>query len=297
MQDMDSTNSTDLNKKSRILFFSVITTFVSLFPTFYVALLSNSVTLYADFLRCFGEFLSIAMSWLIFRKISKPQSGDYSYGFGKLEQFASLSVGIAMILTFLTAMTASISRFVNPVPLDDAMIGIIFTVLSIGGNLFIWLSNHRLNSTSPSPILYSQARLFRAKTIISFVVLISLCLSTFSDQLLFIHYADPIGSMLIALFLLYSAVGVLSSSIHDLLDKSLSEVVQFKVLKALVAIEDDYTGFVNMRSRLSGGQVYIEIFLEFSPNKTINEVLTSIARIKIGILKAIPGADICIVIS
>lgn len=286
--------TTEIKKRSRVLLISVATTFVSLFPTFYVAWISGSVTLWADLLRCLGEFSAIFASWLVFKRISKPGAEEFNYGFGKLEQFAGLGVGIAMLVTFLLTLSTGLYRLFDPVMVSDLGPGMIFAFLSVAGNAYIWLTNEIANKQSPSPLASSQARLFKVKTLISAIVFKSLGLSYLLSGFEWSVYVDPIGSLTIALFVLRSALKVLSSSFNDLLDKSLDEVLQFGVLKALVANESEYQGFAGMRSRRSGGQIYVDLFLEFDPKLTVKEVESSIKKIRAVINQAIPGLDLTI---
>ncbi|MDZ4787306.1 MAG: cation diffusion facilitator family transporter [bacterium] len=287
----------DLKQKSKLLNLTLVTGFISLVPTFYVAYISNSITLYADFLRCSGEFIAIFMSWMVFRRVSRPSEKDFNYGFGKLEQFASLTVGLAMLLTFVVLLFAAIHRFIEPASISNIFWGILFTLLSIVGNAYVWIKSTVLHQRQPSPLAKSQAGLFRAKTFVSVVVLVSLSLSYFFSNTNIALYIDPLGSLVISGFMLYSAIAVLSSSVSDLLDKSLDEVLQIGVLRSLVTHEDLYKGFAGMRSRRSGGQIYIELFLEFNQNQTIKEVLVSKSLIRESLLKVIPGAEVSIVIS
>lgn len=294
---MTVTDTAQIKQRSRVLLFAVVTTALSLIPTAYVAILANSVTLYADLFRCLGEFIAIFLSWLVFRKISSTQKSVYGYGFGKLEQFATMGVGLAMLMTFAVSLMVAVYRFITPVVVDNILPGIIFTILSILGNSFIWLRSRRIDSESPSPLIESQARLFRAKTFISGVVLIALLLSQLSSFNYIFIYSDPFGSIIIAGFLFYSAIMILSASMNDLLDKSLDEVVQFNVLKALLLHEKEYAGFHGLRSRRSGRQVYIDINLEFSDAKKMAEIRQAIKNIKKDILKVIPEADVSIIVA
>lgn len=284
----------EIRKRSRVLLISVVTTFLSIFPTFYVAWISGSVTLWADLLRCLGEFSAIFASWLVFKRISKPGADEFNFGFGKLEQFAGLGVGIAMLITFILTLGTGLYRLLDPVMVSDLGPGMVFSFLSVAGNAYIWITNEIANKNSPSPLASSQARLFKVKTLISAIVFKSLGLSYLLAGFEWSMYVDPIGSLTIALFVLRSALKVLSSSFNDLLDKSLDDVLQFGVLKALVAHESEYQGFAGMRSRRSGGQIYIELFLEFDPKWTVARVEDSIKKIRAELNHAIPGLDLTI---
>ena len=101
-------------------------------------LISNSLTLFADLLRCLVEFIAIAITWVVSLKTTAKNAQFYHYGFSKLEHLASLAVGSAMMIVFVVALTSSIFRFFSPQSVHDVMLGLIFALLSVAGNIFIF---------------------------------------------------------------------------------------------------------------------------------------------------------------
>ncbi len=91
---------------------------------------------------------------------------------------------------------------------------------------------------------------------------------------------DPIFSIVLAVFLAYSAYSVFTNSIYDLLDRTLEESLQIVILKELATYYDEYTQFHGINSRRSGGNVYIELFLEFDGKRTMAAVQEAIHRIQ-----------------
>ena len=147
-------------KKEHLVVVAVCTTLLSLIPTAYAALISNSTTLFADLLRCLGEFFSILVSWIVLIKISRNETSRFNYGYGKLEQLAGIAVAAALFLTFLVSLTSGIRGLLLPEKLENAEFGFIFGLLSVIGNAFLWVSNYIADARSPSPIAESQWKLF-----------------------------------------------------------------------------------------------------------------------------------------
>ncbi len=76
-------------------------------------------------------------------------------------------------------------------------------------------------------------------------------------------YIDPVMSVLLSGFILIFAYSILSSSMTDLLDKALDESMQLLIVRALAEFFDEYTQILGVRSRRSGGEIFIELELEF----------------------------------
>ena len=99
---------------------------------------------------------------------------------------------------------------------------------------------------------------------------------------------------MIALSILSATLGIFSSSVYDLLDRTLEEERQIMILAELARHFNDYEELHGIRSRRSGGEVYVEIFLEFDPEKRVSEVQEAVDRLRKSIEKKIQGSRVTI---
>ena len=282
-------------KKEHLVVVAVCTTLLSLIPTAYAALISNSTTLFADLLRCLGEFFSILVSWIVLIKISRNETSRFNYGYGKLEQLAGIAVAAALFLTFLVSLTSGIRGLLLPEKLENAEFGFIFGLLSVIGNAFLWVSNYIADARSPSPIAESQWKLFRAKTCATIVVVISLGTAlTFSDSRASV-YVDPLGSVAHSLFMLWQSYKLVSASVPDLIDYAVEEALQSTLDKILADHREYYSHLEKVRSRRTARKIYIELFLAFQPEVPFGEVHRRVMILKHSIEGHFPGADITVI--
>lgn len=100
--------------------------------------------------------------------------------------------------------------------------------------------------------------------------------------------------MIISGFLLLSAYRVVTDSIYDLLDRTLDESLQLVILGELAAFFDDYVALHGIRSRRSGSNVYIEIFMEFDSEKRMSEVQELINRMRESLERKIKSSQVVI---
>jgi len=284
-----------LKDKERLVRLAAFSTFFSLIPTAYAAYLSNSVTLLADLLRCIAEFLAIFLSWLVLRKIVSGGGKRFDYGYGKLEELSSLGVAAAMLVAFSGSLLSGFKRLWDPVLLHNPGFGLGLALLSVMGNSFLWRRNYLYTKTSASSLIDSQRRLFRSKAIISLVVVVSLTVSWRFSELAFARYMDPLGSFVIALFLLRSAYLIVSDSMSDLIDCSVEEALQLVILKMLIKHEHEYVGLHAIRSRRSGPAVYIDLLLEFDKQRKMESVQHAIDSIRVELEAQVPGSKVNVI--
>lgn len=282
-------------KKENLVAVAVVTTFLSLIPTAYAAIISNSTTLFADLLRCLGEFFAILASWVVLRKMSMNETARFNYGYGKLEQLAGIAVAAALFLTFLVSMFSGIRGLVLPSHLENAEFGFLFAIASVVGNAFLWVSNLIANIRAPSPIGESQWRLFRAKTCATLVVAVSLGVAlAFSDSAASV-YVDPLGSIALSLFMLWQSYKLVSSSVPDLIDYAIEETLQSTLERILSEHRALYSQVEKVRSRRTARMIYIEIFLAFPPDLHFGEVHSRVMTLKHAIEEHFSGADITVI--
>jgi cation diffusion facilitator family transporter len=284
-------------KKQRTVLVSLVIDFVLWIPDIIAAVLSGSIVLFADAVKCANEIIATFFAYLMIRRMAKGGAGAYDYGMGKLETITSVVTGGVMFVSLVIVFLVALYRVAFPEELvhDGVYLGIVLMVIGVSMNSWLWLKNYRFNQREPSPIMDSQWRLFRAKAFADFSVLVALIasmeLSAFSWSL----YIDPLASFVIAGFLLFSGYRVITSSLPDLLDKTLDEELQMVIVRHLAAFFNDYTALHGVRSRRSGSNVYIEIFLEFDGEKKMCEVQEIINRIKSSLEAHIPKSSVSIV--
>jgi cation diffusion facilitator family transporter len=283
--------------KQRTVLISLIIDFVLWIPDIAAAILSGSIVLFADAVKCANEILATFFAYLTIRKMAKGGAGVYDYGMGKFETVTSIITGGVMFVSLALVFFVAIYRIAVPEELvrEGAYLGVFLMVIGVTMNTYLWRKNLRLNQKEPSPIMDSQWRLFRTKAFSDFSVLVALLASLAFSHYAWSLYIDPLASFIIAGFLLTSGYRVISSSLPDLLDKTLDEELQMVIVQHLAVFFNDYTALHGVRSRRSGTNIYIEIFLEFDGDKKMCEVQEVINRIKASLETHIPKSRVSVV--
>jgi cation diffusion facilitator family transporter len=262
-------------------------------------LLANSGVLLADFLKTTIELIAITLSWIAIRRVNRGGGKKFEYGLGKLENISSLFVGLVMLLSFLIITANSVHSIIVPGHIQGIglWISIGSQVIYLGINGGLWLKNKRLSKVAPSPLMDSQTKLFLTRFIGNAFILLSLGLSMALSRFSWSEYIDPAASMVIALSILSATLGIFSSSLYDLLDRTLEEERQIVILAELARHFHDYEELHGIRSRRSGAQVYVEIFLEFDPEKKVSEIQQVIDSIRRDIEQKLQGSSVTIALT
>jgi divalent metal cation (Fe/Co/Zn/Cd) transporter len=175
--------------------------------TWIAYIMGGSITLLADFLRRTLELAVLFSNWLIFKKIIMGGK-DIKYK-NKYEKIASVSVSIIMIISFSFIFYSALKRINSPSELKNIWVGLVVAVMGFIVNGWFWFRNRNLTKKDFSKLFYAQWHLYRSKTLIDLSVVIILLLSKTIGKYSNSYLIDPLGSIVIAFFLLYSAIKIL----------------------------------------------------------------------------------------
>ena len=284
------------SEKERSVFVSFLFGLIGLFPGIVVMIMSQSVTILSDLLKNATLVFAAFLSWMAVRRAASGRNPNYNYGYGKLENLSSLVVAAMMVVSIAIILFQTIGRFRDPQPLQGIGVGLgtVFAGLAALINAYMWRHDRVLVRKQPSPVLESMWRLNRVKTVSALCVVISLGLSLALKAYPWAMYIDPVGSLVLLGFLGFSAYGVVSMSVYDLLDRTLEESLQLAILRELALFFDKYVAIHGIRSRRSGSRVFIEIFLEFEADQKMEEVQIDIDNMRTSLEKKIPGSRVVI---
>jgi cation diffusion facilitator family transporter len=294
MRGLDSQNLVEYRLKERYVLTSLLTSASTFSLKLVSAAITNSLTIFTDLLRNGCESFACFLTWLTVHRIVKGRAFAYEYGYGKLESLSSLLVVAVLLVSLVIALISARERFLHPAVVHQVELGFFVALSASGISGLMWRRNYQRAKRAFSPIMESQWHLFRSKTIANVCVVAALSLSTALEAYPWAIYIDPAASLVLCGFLAFSIYNVVSKNAADLLDRALEESLQLMILRELTAFYDEYVAFHGMRSRRSGNNVYIEIFLEFDGNRTMAEVQKVIGAMKTDLECKIPGSQVVI---
>ena len=110
----DMGGEVDLARKQKTVLTSLVVDFVLWIPDIVAAVLSGSIVMFADVVKCGNEICATFFSYLTIRKMAKGDIGTYDYGMGKLETITSILTGGLMFVSLLLVFGVAIYRIKFP---------------------------------------------------------------------------------------------------------------------------------------------------------------------------------------
>jgi divalent metal cation (Fe/Co/Zn/Cd) transporter len=264
------------------------------------AVIGGSLTMLAEASRGGLGYMLECFTFLVLRRIHRGVLVDMEYGSGKLEQVANVMIGASMLIAagwigVGVLKIASGQRAIGtPAGLTfAAMVG----MLNLYVNVLAWDAVRRAAAAKDSLIMEAQLTLRWVKMIASVVVIVSLTVAALSSDDVIVAFADGLGSLFVATYLVIESIAVLRSALPDLLDRSAGEHVRETVTRSLATHAGDYASMYGFRSRRSGRVTFIEIALGFDVALTMAEVNRRIEALKSTISEELGQAEVSIIAS
>jgi ferrous-iron efflux pump FieF len=258
---------------------------------------ANSIALWADWVATVLDLLAVFMAWWGLRKSEVGKNDEYNYGFGRFESLASMGMAAFMVVSFLCITAAAAIRFQHPVPVRGmgVLIGIGLHMIFGFINVRLTVQSLRLEGRGKSALITAQRRVFTTKAAANMLMFSSLSVSYFARGHTWACYADPIAATMIALTLLAGASKMFKFSVRDLLDCAVEQKSRLMIIRALTLHFDRYEQIHDIRTRSAGSRIYVEIFLEFSHDRTHGAVMETIRSLQQEIRTTIQCDEVLII--
>ncbi len=194
---------TDVRLKTLVL--SVVFSALGPVVTFLAMTMNSSSTQIADFVRRTVELSVLIFALTTYLKIKK---GRLTY-----DQVQRYETRIYRFLAVVLMLSASVLIFlfieglVNPrVPEGTVWLGLTIALLGLLFNGYFMVRYQRFNHQKESFVMDSQSKMYQAKTLVDFNVVIALSSMVFFKASTLSYWIDSIGTLLIALYLVVRAL-------------------------------------------------------------------------------------------
>lgn len=197
-----------------------------------IGLLVGSMAIIADGVNNLSDAASSLTTLLGFRMAQRPADKQHPYGHARYEYLSGLAVAALILLIGAELVKSSIAKIINPEPIDISAATIALLAASVAVKL--WMSGFyktlgkKINSTA----LYATSVDSRNDVISTCAVLLG-CLVNY---LLGLNIDGCVG-LAVAIFILYSSVGIAKDTISPLLGQQADDELVDKITELVLSHE------------------------------------------------------------
>ncbi|MBQ6832312.1 MAG: cation transporter [Oscillospiraceae bacterium] len=242
-----------------------------------VGMLSGSVSITADAMNNLSDATSSVVTLLGFKLAEKPADEDHPYGHARYEYLSGLAVAAMIIVIGFELAKTSVEKILAPTAVSFS----IPVVLVLCGSILVklWLSvfNRHLGKRIRSQALLAASADSRNDVIATAVVLLAILVEHFT------HWkVDGFMGLAVALFILYSGVGMAKQTISPLLGETASPELR-ELIISVVRSEPKILGYHDLMVHDYGpGQRFASIHVEMDQKEDAlhcHEIIDNLERL------------------
>ena len=261
-----------------------------------VGVMTGSLGILAEAAHSGLDLIAAGVTFLAVRHSAKPADLDHPYGHGKVENISALFETLLLLLTCFWISSEAIHRLMSG-KVDMEVTVWSFAVMGLSIVVDISRSRMLLKAARDhqSQALEADALHFSTDIWSSAVVILGLgcvALGGLFPKADFLHYADALAALSVAVIVVYVSLKMGRRAINELMDAAPAGLRE-----RLIARVEQIPGVLNchrVRVRGSGAQCFIDLHVLMDSNKTLQEAHHLTDIIEVAIRELAPGADIIV---
>ncbi len=238
--------------------------------------ITGSAAFFSDALETTVNVAASLIAFYAIRLAGKPADAGHPYGHQKAEFFAAVIEGVLIVVAALAIFAMAWTAFRGPHALALPLRGIGFsaagTVLNAGWSVLLLRTGKRLRSAA----LTADGRHLAADVVTSLGLIIGVGLVVLTG----IIEIDPAVAALAGIYVLWSGLGTISSSVGALMDAAPDQAIVTRIRELLAESAAGALEAHDLRMRHAGRLTYLEFHLVVPGSMTVAEAHTICDRIE-----------------
>lgn len=222
-------------------------------------LIAGSLSVISDAIHSSVDSINNVVGLVVTRYASAEPDENHPYGHAKFETLAAFVIAGFLFVTCYQIGLSAIGRIFTPPETHPEVswltIGVM--IVTIVTNIFVTVYEYREGVRLKSEFLIADAIHTRSDVIVSTAILVGLFLIRQGY-----YWLDPILSLGVAVFIAWSGYQIFKSTIPVLVDEA--PVPASRIAEISVGV-DGVHSVHDVRSRLHGGEIFIEMHMHVDP--------------------------------
>jgi len=219
--------------------------------------LTGSVALYSDALESIVNIIAALATFLAIRIAMKPADADHPYGHHKAEYFAAVIEGAMVIVAALLIIWEAWPKLLTPHQIEPHIQGLLPSLVATGINALWAFALLRWGRLHRSPALRADSAHLFSDVVTSLGVIIGVIAAMISGFTIL----DPLLALFVACYILWQGSKVINESVQGLMDAGVELSEKTRIRDIIAANADGAIEAHDLRTRLSGGVIFIEFHL------------------------------------
>jgi cation diffusion facilitator family transporter len=229
-----------------------------------VGTMFNSISITADGVNNLSDTGSSVVTLIGFKLASKPADKDHPFGHARYEYIAGLIVSFTILLLGTELIKSSYGKIIDPQEIEygAAMAGVL--IFSIAMKIWLSMFNNKIGEKISSATLKATSVDARNDVIATSAVLLAVFVSKLTG-----FQIDGYMGMVVALFIIYSGIGILKDTLSPILGEPPGEELVDEIERRIMS----YEGVLNLHDLVlhnyGPGKYFGTVHVEVDANQNI----------------------------
>ncbi|MGB5325531.1 MAG: cation diffusion facilitator family transporter, partial [Pseudomonadales bacterium] len=250
--------------------------------------ITGSVSILASLVDSMLDTVVSFINLLAVRYSLTPPDTEHRFGHGKAEPLVGfVQVGFICASAIFLILHA-FERLQQSIEVEHAEIGLAVMVVTTLATIVLVVYQRYVIRRTRSTVIAADSLHYLTDVLTNLGVILALLLSLYG-----FNNVDAIVAILIAIFILFSAMKIGVESFHHLMDHEIPDHEKAKLLE-LVHETPEVLGMHDLRTRQSGQRCFIQMHLDLDENLSLAEAHRIVDAVENRIAAAIEGADVIV---
>ena len=241
-----------------------------------VGTLSGSIAIMADGINNLSDASSSVITLVGFKLSARPADEEHPYGHARIEYLSGLTVAIMIVVIGLELVKTSFDKILHPTQVEFNLVTAAVLLASIGVKLWMMFFNRKIGNRINSTTLAATAMDSRNDVITTAAVL----LASVAGVVFQINLDGWMG-VAVALFILWSGVGIIRDTLNPLLGEAPDDEMVQSIARKILSYDGVLGTHDLMVHDYGPGQRFGSVHVEMDAHEDVmksHDVIDNIER-------------------
>jgi cation diffusion facilitator family transporter len=193
----------------------------------------------------------------------KPKDKEHPYGHAKIETFASILIGLSLIIVSYEILISAYEKFIHPTNIEINLISFIIMISTLIVNIILSQYEKRKGKQLNSDLLLADSKHTQSDILATSIVIIGLILMHLG-----LGIADPIISIIIACLIIKTGFSILKENLNILVD---ANILPTERIHDQICDIEGVENVHNIRTRGTTSNVFVDMHVVVDSNLSMKK--------------------------
>lgn len=272
----------------RFMWLSIAAAAITIALKVTAAWVTGSVGFFSDAVESLINLVAAVVGLWALKLSAKPADANHNFGHAKAEYFSAQVEGAMILVAAIIIIVTAIGRILDPQPVDQLGIGLLFSVISTLVNLAVGLVLVRSGKKYRSSTLAADGKHLLTDVWTTVGVIVGMALVALTGW----QVLDPVVALIVGANILFTGYRLLRGAMQGLLSEALP-ADELEVVNAFLRRLEEEHGveFTSVRTAAFGRDRLLNVIMQVPGSWTVSQSHELADAAENGLAQALGGAE------